>query len=62
MLAKKLEAFEREQMTHQTTMVDGVPVQFREVWAHNLEQEMSSIRKIIHKFPCIAMVSVAVVL
>lgn len=42
-------------MTHQTTTVDGLSVQFREVWAHNLEHEFAHIRKIIHKFPCIAM-------
>ena len=34
----------------------GVDVKFRDVWADNLEQEFSVIRRILDKYPYIGMV------
>ena len=36
---------------------DGKTVEIRDVWASNLEEEIANIRKVIEKYPYVAMVS-----
>ena len=35
---------------------DGKKVEIRDVWASNLEEEMENIRRVIEKYPYVAMV------
>ena len=44
-----------EHRGYQVQQVQQTP-KFREVWQHNLEEEMAAIRDAIEKFPYIAMV------
>jgi hypothetical protein len=47
-----------EMSLQQTTgMIDGIPVVFRDVWAHNLKEEMNRICELVEKYPYIAMVN-----
>ena len=49
---------QKGQMSVQQTtgMIDGIPVVFRDVWAHNLKEEMNRICQLVEKYPYIAMV------
>jgi CCR4-NOT transcription complex subunit 7/8 len=38
------------------TTEDGRTVEIRDVWASNLEEEMAIIRRIVEKYPYVAMV------
>ena len=38
------------------TTADGKTIEIRDVWAHNLEEELENIRDIIEKYPYVAMV------
>lgn len=40
-----------------TGVIDGIPAVFRDVWAHNLKEEMNRICELVEKYPYIAMVN-----
>lgn len=40
--------------------LNGQHVEIRDVWAHNLEEEMEKVREIVEKYPYVAMVSVII--
>ena len=46
-------------MSHEEAKADasrGGRVEIREVWAHNLDEEMAVIREVVDKYPYVAMV------